>query len=409
MTELEILKLGRKGDGIASENGKDIFIPFTIEGERVAVSGTGPRREVTSIVSASPRRINPVCDHFTTCGGCQLQHVEARTYQEWKESITHESLGSLNVQDKFVPLRNIGDAKRRKVVFNIGKVDNQIVLGFSQRASNRIVPIDQCSVSVPEIIDNLDQLRELVVSVPVSKSGTRMAVLSTNSGLDITIEGCSRLSSDQRQVLIRKAIALDIPRLTVDDETLIETKKPIVLIDDIPVIPPPGSFVQAAKQAEMTMIDIVTNHLKSCKNVTDLFCGIGTFALPLARKSTVWAVEENKTALEALNQAWRGTAGKLKQIEIEARNLDRRPVTFAELKKFDGLVFDPPRAGAEMQAKQIAKSKVQKVVAVSCNPVTLARDLEILVAGGFVIEKIFPIDQFKYSPHVEVVVTLQKG
>ena len=153
---------------------------------------------------------------------------------------------------------------------------------------------------------------------------------------------------------------------------------------------------------------MVGEHLAKCKSVADLYCGVGTFALRLAENSKVWAIEENSASLQALDRAWRETGGKLKQIKTEARNLDRRPANHQELKKIDGIVFDPPRAGAEMQARQIAKSNVGKVAAVSCNPQTLARDLAILVEGGYAISRIVPLDQFRYTPHVEVVALLER-
>jgi len=406
MVEVTIKTLGRKGDGIATDGGQDIFVPFTLEGERVDVTGSGPRRELQSVINASKNRIEPICKHFTTCGGCQLQHMSDAAYLAWKETLALEPLKKAGIEIATNPIISVENATRRKVAFNLTHSEMGVTLGFSEPASNRVVPITECSVVVPAITDRLDDLLDLASSLPVMKSGTRMAVLATDNGLDICVDGVNALSTDQRQVLIRKTIALQFARLTVDGETLIEVQKPILLIDELPITPPPGSFVQAANEAERTMIELATECLKSCKNVADLFCGVGTFALPLARKSTVWAVEESKPALEALDVAWRGTAGKLKQVKTEARNLERRPVTFSELKKFDGLIFDPPRAGAELQAKQIAKSRVQKIVAVSCNPVTLARDLEILIDGGFQIQSITPIDQFKFTPHVEMVVTL---
>ncbi len=408
MANLKIEKLGRKGDGIALENGQDIFVPFTLVDELVEVNGSGPRREITSIVEASSDRIDPACKHFTVCGGCQLQHMAQDAYHAWKQALALEPFIKAGIAETVEPILSFDDASRRKVVFNLTRTQNGIALGFAERASSTIIAIEQCPVTAHEIIDRLKDLQELAVSIPVAKTGTRMSVLATNNGLDISVDGTAGLSADQRQVLIRKTIAHKFTRLTLDGETLIETKKPILLINDMPVIPPPGSFVQAVKQAESTMIDIVAAHLKPCKNVADLYSGIGTFALPLAHNSTVWAVEENKPALDALDAAWRGTAGKLKQVKTEVRNLERRPVSFAELKKFDGLVFDPPRAGAELQVKQIAKSRVQKIAAVSCNPVTLVRDLEILISGGFKLQKLFAIDQFKYTPHIEMIALLAK-
>lgn len=408
MAEVTIEKLGRKGDGISQENGSDVFVPFTLAGETVTVTGTGARRSIETITQASPDRVDPVCEHFTHCGGCQLQHMKHDAYLDWKTDLAMEPLKKAGISVESATMLSFDIASRRKVVFNLAHDQDGTKVGFTERASNTVIPIKECAIIVPEIFDRLPELQDIANSIPTKKTGTRMSVLAGNNGLDVSVDGAANLSNDQRQVLIRKTIANAIARLCIDEEILIETKKPHLLVNDIPVLPPPGGFVQASKQAENAMVELVTTHLKSCKNVADLYCGMGTFALPLSRRSTVWAVEENKSALDALDQAWRGTGGKLKQVKTEARNLERRPVTFSELKKFDGLVFDPPRAGAELQAKQIAKSKVKKIAAVSCNPVTLARDLEILIAGGFKVQKIIPIDQFKYTPHVEMVVTLER-
>ncbi len=408
MTEVKIDFIGHKGDGVAHLNGNAVYVPFTLEGETLIIQGSGPRRDILEIKQTSSDRIEPICKHFGTCGGCQLQHMQEQTYLKWKMKLVTEPLSRVGITQTPEAIISFNDASRRKCVFNAQRTHQGMQLGFSEKARNEIVAIETCPILVSEINERLPLLRDLVNSVPTTKNPIRISVLSTENGLDISIEDAKPLSAAERQILIKKTVANKFTRLTINDEVLIKTAEPHIKIASTIISPPPAAFVQALKEAEDTMTDIVADFLKGCKQVADLYCGIGTFALKLAENSQVYAVEESQMALESLDQAWRQTGGILKQVKTEKRNLERRPVTFGELKKMDGLVFDPPRAGAELQCKQIAKSRVKKVAAVSCNPTTLAVDLEILLASGFKIKRIIPIDQFKYTPHVEVVVLLER-
>ena len=408
MTELKIDFVGHKGDGVAHLNSHPIYVPFTLEGETVEVEGSGSRRDVSKIKTASSERVEPICKYFGTCGGCQLQHMGEAAYLEWKMGLVTEPLSRVGIRLQPDAMLHYHDASRRKCVFNAQRTSQGMQLGFNEKSSADIVALDACPVLVPAINEQLDDIHDLVNSVPTTKHPLRVSVLGTNNGLDISIEDAKALSETERQVLIKKTIARKFSRLTVNQETLIKTAEPHISIANTLVSPPPSAFVQALKEAEDDMSEIVAGFLNGCKQVADLYCGIGTFALKLAENSAVYAVEESGEALNSLDQAWRQTGGKLKQVKTEKRNLERRPVTFGELKKMDGLVFDPPRAGAELQCRQIAKSRVKKVAAVSCNPNTLATDLEILVNGGFTVKRIIPIDQFKYTPHIEVVVLLER-
>lgn len=408
MTELTIDHIGRQGDGISRVDGRPVYVPFTLASEKVQVNGTGTRLELVEVLASSPDRIDPLCNHFGTCGGCQLQHMGADAYQDWKRQLVIQPLQKAGIEHEVEHLVSFDLANRRKCVFNAKNINSGIQLGYAERASETIVPIEHCPVLDHAIVDRLEELRGLVASLPQSKKPFRLSVLSTKNGLDINIEGSGEIKTSLKEILVRKALAADFARLSYGDEILIEKRKPELQMGGVAITPPPGAFVQAISAAEQHMAELVCDHLKKCKSVADLFSGIGTFALRLAENSTVWAVEESAPALAGLDRAWRETGGKLKQVQTESRNLDRRPVSFRELKKIDGLVFDPPRAGAEAQAKQIARSKVKKLAAVSCNPVTLARDLSILIEGGYKITRIVPIDQFVFTPHVEVVVLLER-
>ena len=408
MDKVTIEKLGRQGDGIAQLHGKEIYVPATLAGEVVTVTGNSARKSLIDVISPSPDRVPALCTHFGECGGCQTQHMADEAYLAWKHFLVSEPFARAGITAQVDPIITFPNGKRRKAVFRAENSPNGFVFGFSASRSNQIIPIEQCPVLEPAILENFDLLKALARLAIAGKKDARISVLACETGLDVTLQEIQKPDNRLRQGLMKFASDNGILRLSLDDEVLIETEKPRVKIASTQVTPPPASFVQALKSAEDAMSTLVAGHLSSCKHIADLYCGIGTFALKLAEKSTVDAFEESQSALDALDMAWRATGGKLRKLKTEKRNLNFRPVAFSELKKTDGLVFDPPRAGAELQAKQIAKSKVRKVAAVSCNPVTLARDLKILLDGGYRINRIIPLDQFLYTPHVEVVVLLEK-
>ena len=234
-----------------------------------------------------------------------------------------------------------------------------------------------------------------------------MTVTATASGLDIAAEEPASWARASAAIVSEFVVREGFARLSVDGEIILEPKKPAIMFADMAVPIPPGAFLQATAFAEQAMADLVLGHLSRAKKVADLFAGCGSFALRLAKKSEVHAVEGDAAALAALDRGFRQATG-LKRVTAEKRDLFRRPLTFKELNAFDGIVFDPPRAGAEDQSKQIARSDVPFVAAVSCNPGTLARDLAILVAGGYRVKSVTPVDQFLWSPHVEAVALLEK-
>lgn len=408
MTEVTIKALGRRGDGLASVKNRDVFVPFTLPGETVKVSGSGTRLKPASILNASADRIDPQCAHFGECGGCQLQHMADDAYQRWKSDQVASVLKQAGIDCAVDEFRSFSADGRRRAVFSMARLDGTLVFGFNEAESNRIIDLRECPVLAPELQAELDNLKDIAASLPLGKKPARLSVLSTEAGIDVAIEDVRQLSEAQRQALIRKSGQLGFARLSLGDEVLIEYRTPLLPIGVAKVVPPPGSFVQADKRTEQAMAKIVSDHLDGSKIVADLYCGMGTFALRLAEQSKVLAYEENEAAIKAMDRAWRATGGKLKTLVSEARNLERRPVLAAELKRVEGLVFDPPRAGAELQSRQIARSKVGKVAAVSCNPATLGRDLGILIEGGYSLTKLIALDQFRFTPHIECIALLEK-
>jgi 23S rRNA (uracil1939-C5)-methyltransferase len=406
-TRFTIARLGSQGDGVAEAETGEVFIPFALPGETVTAAREKDRATLMAVLETSPLRVDPACRHFTECGGCALQHLEAEAYHQWKREKVVQALKSKGIAGDIGALVPCAPRTRRRVVFTARRSEAGMKLGFVRALSSEIIPIEECPISLPEIVAALDRLRALAELVCATTKSFRMTVTVTGSGLDVAVHESGKLGENQRRVASNFVIGEGLARLSVDDEIVVEPKKPVVMFGDIAVAVPPGAFLQATQAAEQAMADIVGKHLSRAKKVTDLFAGCGSFALRLAAKSEVHAVEGDAAALAALDRGFRFASG-LKRVTAERRDLFRRPLTFKELNAFDGLVFDPPRAGAEDQSKQIARSDVPLVVAVSCNPVTLARDLRILLDGGYVLKSVTPIDQFLWSSHVEAVALLEK-
>ncbi|RWI16875.1 MAG: class I SAM-dependent RNA methyltransferase [Mesorhizobium sp.] len=402
-----ITRLGSQGDGVAETETGELFIPFTLPGETVTAAREKDRATLMSVLQASPLRIDPACRHFTECGGCAIQHLEAEAYHRWKRDKVAHALNSKGITCDIDALVPCAPQTRRRVVFTARRSEAGMLLGFVRALSSEVISIEECPISLPEIVAKLDRLRALAELVCATTKSFRMTVTATASGLDVAVHESGKLGENQRRVASNFVIAQGLARLSIDGEIIIEPKKPVVMFGDIAVAVPPGAFLQATEAAEQAMADIVGRHLARAKKVADLFAGCGSFALRLAAKSEVHAVEGDAAALSAFDRAFRFASG-LKRVTCERRDLFRRPLTFKELNAFDGVVFDPPRAGAEDQSKQIARSDVPLVAAVSCNPVTLARDLRILIDGGYALKSVTPIDQFVWSPHVEAVALLEK-
>jgi 23S rRNA (uracil1939-C5)-methyltransferase len=409
-----IEKLGAQGDGIASSAGGPVYVPFSLPGETVAIARVKSQGTIMSITTPSPDRQEPPCRHFGpdgvngTCGGCTLQHMADAPYGAFKRQLVIDALKSKGLTPEVGEIVPARPGERRRVVFAARKTEKDMLIGFNQAESHDIVAIEECPISSAGIIARLPAIRAISASLATSAEPFRVAVLETLSGLDISVDEVKKLSDPQRRKAIETALSLrGIARVSLNGEILVEPSKPMVEFGGVQVSPPPGGFTQATKPAEEAMAELVTAHAGKAKRIADLFAGAGTFSLRLARIGRVHAVEAEAKALAALDHAARNTQG-LKPVTVEKRDLFRRPLMTQEFKPYDVVVFDPPRAGAEFQCQELARSGVKKIVAVSCNPLTLARDLAILVEGGYRITGVTPIDQFLWTSHVEVVATLEK-
>ena len=402
-----IARLGAGGDGVVEAGGGHVFVPFTLPGELVTIAREGDRGTLMALKQPSPDRVAPACRHFEDCGGCAVQHMETAAYREWKRQRVIEALAARGIEAEVAPLVPAMPATRRRATFTARREGEGMVLGFNAAMSHRVVAVGECPILLPALVEALPALRNLAGLLANTPKPFRLAVTATLSGLDIDAQGCGTLKEGRRQAVTRAVVEAGFARLSIDGEVILAPKPPQMRFGAVTVNLPPAPFLQATADAETAMAGLVTAHLAKAKRVADLFCGSGTFTFPLAGKSAVHAVESDAAALRALDHARRHTQG-LKPVTIETRDLFRRPLMTRELEAFQGVVFDPPRAGAEAQARQIASSKVRHVASVSCNPATLARDLRILLDGGYRIESVTPVDQFLWSPHVEAVALLSR-
>jgi 23S rRNA (uracil1939-C5)-methyltransferase len=405
--ELLIRRLGAQGDGVADLAGRPVFVPFALPGERVSVEVEGDRGRLLRVLEPNPERAAPVCAHFGKCGGCSVQHMAPEAYAEWKRELVVDAFKARGLSPEVNNLQRPG-GKRRRAVFTTVRTETGIALGFHEAASHELVAIEECPVLAPKIVGALPSIGSLIAPLLSKRGEARVMITLTMSGLDVEIDGTERkLTPEIRTALASKVNDLRLARLVIGGDTVVETLQPFLTFGTAEVILPPGVFVQAVEEAETEIARRVVEAVGKAKAVADLFCGLGAFSFPLASGARVSAFDGNQAAITALSSAVRKASG-LKPISARARDLFREPLSPLELNEHDAVVFDPPRAGAEAQAQRLAKSKVKTVVAVSCNPATLARDARHLVDGGYKIESVTPVDQFVYSAHVEVVAVFRR-
>lgn len=403
--EVTIESIGGEGDGVAQG---PIFAPFTLPGERVRVSGSGDRRELLEVLAPSPDRVEPPCPHFFACGGCALQHWAHAPYLAWKVQRLRETLARERLEPELLAPFAAAPATRRRVALHARKGSREAArLGYKVRRAWDLVDIAVCPISDPAIQAAIPALKRLAAPLfEHAKSAPTLHVTLTATGLDVDISGVERrsggLSADARLQVAERAAEADLARVTFDGEIAYMARSPQVRLGPAVVALPAGAFLQATPAAEAAMAAFVVEAAAGAAAVADLYCGVGTFTFRLAEAAAVYAADFAPEAVRALNAA-RGSAPGLKAITAEARDLVRRPVLAEELKRTDVAVFDPPRAGAVEQVAELARSGVARVIGVSCNPATFVRDARRLVDAGFRLERVLPVDQFLWSPHIELV------
>jgi 23S rRNA (uracil1939-C5)-methyltransferase len=397
---LAIERIGHKGDG---ETADGIYVPFSVAGDVVVAEVAEGRGLIHRIVTPSPDRVEPPCPHFGRCGGCALQHISDKALAEWKREQIVVALGQRGLKDVTVaPTMTVPGKSRRRAELHARLTDHELKLGFLERGSRVIVDMQACEILRPALFAALPKLRDGLARLLPPHKHVAVHMLETQAGLDLAL-GIPDfvLTVKNRTAAAALAEALDLARLSVNGEMLVQRREPSVSIAGIAVIPPPEGFLQAAVEAEQALQTIVCEALAGAKSAVDIFAGSGTFALALARSMPVHALESDAAALSALERAVKHAQG-LKPVTIEKRDLFRRPLIAQELDKFAAAVIDPPRPGARPQCEEIAKSGLKRVVYVSCNVATFARDAAVLTDAGFHLARVTPLDQFRWSAHLEL-------
>lgn len=407
MSDFAIERIGAQGDGIARGPAGPLFAPLTLPGERVRGHLDKDRIVVEAVLDASPERIAPVCAHFGRCGGCLLQHWDFAPYLAWKRGLVMEALAREGIEAEVAPAVDAHGAGRRRVIFHARQYGARTVVGFAERKSHAMVAIDACPVLAPSLATALPAARAVAVALAPLKKPLDLQVTATDTGLDMDVRGSGPLPPSLLVDLAVLAERFGLARLTRHGELVIQRTPPILTMGRARVALPPAAFLQATAEGERVLAGAVDAATDGARKVADLFAGAGTFALRLAERARVLAAESHAGALGALVAAARATAG-LKGVDGEARDLFRRPLLAAELAAFDAVVIDPPRQGAEAQARELAAARVSRVVYVSCNAATFARDARLLMDGGWSIGTVTPVDQFRHSAHVELVATFSR-
>ncbi len=402
-----IERLGHLGHGVTSGPDGTLFVAGVLPGEVVEGTPVGDRLEDVRIVTPSAGRIKPPCPHARACGGCQMQHASDSFVEGWKADIVRTALaaqglptGAVNSRVYTSPPRS-----RRRATLSVRKTKGGALAGFHQRGTDVIIPVPDCILLHPELVD-LGPALQAIAQLGGSRSqALGITVTRSLTGPDVQVEGGKDLDPAQRMDLARLAEKFALARLTWGDETVALRAVPEQSFAGQRVQMPPAAFLQATEAGEAALQALVKKALGTQIRVADLFAGLGTFTFPTAAQAEVAAYEGDVAMVAALDKAARGATG-LKRISAEKRDLFRRPLEPDEMRGLTGVVIDPPRAGAEAQAERLAAGPVPVIAMVSCNPASFARDVRILVAGGYVLDWVQVVDQFRWSHHVEVVARL---
>lgn len=394
---VEIVRLGHAGDGVTADGR---FVPLTVPGDVVRITQNGNRAGVEEVISPGPARITPACRHFGRCGGCALQMMEHDAYLAWKREQVVAALHQRGFDDPPVgAIRAVPAQTRRRAMLKCRKAGHQLLLGFYEADSHRLVDIAECPVLVPEITALLRPLKHSLGRILNSGEQMELHVTASDTGLDLSLKLARRRDPDLLMEFSRLAAELNLARLSWNGETVAVNTVPALRIGRFSVALPPEAFLQPSKKGEELLQHLVSEAAGAAKRVADLFCGCGTFAFSLAGRAQVTAIDGGAAQIVAVNAAARESGAR---VEGHTRDLFRRPLIAAELAPFDCVVLNPPRPGAPSQVHNLAESDVPSVLYVSCNPASFARDARILCDGGYCLMRVEPVDQFLWSPHVEL-------
>jgi 23S rRNA (uracil1939-C5)-methyltransferase len=407
---LAIVEIGHRGDGVVERADGPIYVSGTLPGETVEVKdwpGHPDRRELIAVETPSPERIAPICPHFGVCGGCALQHWAGAPYRAWKRDLVVTALRQAGID---APVGDLIDAHgdgRRRVVFHARRGTHEVLeVGFSAARAHQLVAIDRCPILAKGLDGALPAAWAIAEVLGPTKKPLDIQVTATDPGLDVDVRGSGPLTAAVTAALARVAAKHKLARLTRHGELIAQSRAPTLRIGTATVALPPAAFLQATTEGEAVLARHVESHCAGAKNIADLFAGVGPFALRLAARARIAAFDDDEAAIAALKRA-ANTSG-LKPVAAERRDLFKNPLVPAELNRFDAVIFDPPRQGADAQSRTLATSSVPIIVAVSCNAGTFARDIRYLLDGGYRLAAVTPVDQFRYSAHVEILARLER-
>jgi 23S rRNA (uracil1939-C5)-methyltransferase len=409
--EVSPIRMGHRGDAVCETPGGPLYVSYALPGELVTVEpwpGHPDRRHLVRVERASTERIDPICPHFGTCGGCAVQHWQFERYRDWKRELVVAALAQAGFDAPVEALVDAHGEGRRRMVLHARRGQRDILqVGYAAPRAHHIVAIDRCPILAPGLARGIAAAWKLAEALKGARKPLDFQFTATAAGMDVDLRGSGPLTAAQSANLAGLAASLRLARLTRHGELIAQREAPTVTMGRARVALPPGAFLQATEAGEEALASLVLAHTDGSRRIADLFCGVGPFALRLAESAQVAAFDSDAGAVAALQRAAQGTSG-LKPVAAAARDLFRRPLLASELTGFDAVVFDPPRQGAEAQARALAASRVPRVVAVSCNPATFARDARILADGGYRLATVTPVDQFRYSAHVELVALLTR-
>jgi 23S rRNA (uracil1939-C5)-methyltransferase len=398
---LTVGRLGHLGDGVAEGPDGPVLIAGALPGEVVEGAADGDRLTGIRIVTPVPDRVRPPCAHARSCGGCRMQHASDPFVAAWKTAIVRNALAGQGLEAPIRPILTSPPRSRRRATLAARRRKGGVLLGFHARASDLLVAVPQCILLHPDLMAAFPALEALAQAGGSRTADLALSVTRTLGGADVAVTGGKPAGAALALTLARLAEAHGLARLTWNGETVALRAAPLQRFGTALVAPPPGAFLQATAEGEAALVAAVAEAVGPSRRVIDLFAGAGTFTLPLAERAEVHTVEGEAGLLAALERGWRQAVG-LRRVTTEPRDLFRRPLEPDELARAEAVVIDPPRAGAEAQAAALARARVPVIAAVSCNPVTFARDARVLAGAGYRIDWVQPVDQFRWSPHVEL-------
>ena len=393
-----ITRLGHQGDGIADG---PIYAPRTLPGEVVSGTLLGQFLSDIRVETSSDHRVKAPCRHYKACGGCQLQHATDDFVADWKVEVVRSALVAQGLKARMRPIHTSPARSRRRATIAVRRTKKGTLAGFYGHASDTITEIPDCHLLHPALIEAIPVAEELAFLGSSRKGVLAVTLTLSERGLDLAVKGGKPLDGSLELALAQAAEPHGLARFSWDDEVIAMRQPPLQCFGTAGVVPPSGAFLQATTDGEQALLQAIIGATENARRIGDLFAGCGTFSLPLAQTAEVHAVEGDTEMIKALDQGWRKAQG-LKQVTTEARDLFRRPLMPDELKKFDAVVLDPPRAGAAAQVAELGQAQRPMIAYVSCNPVTFARDAKKLVNAGYTLEWVQVVDQFRWSSHTEL-------